>query len=128
MSRSKLTVVIPLPPRALMPNVPTHWVPKAKATAKQREAGYLAGVDAINRYRPDVPFAAATVQPIFYFRKKQRRDKDNFSFSLKAARDGVADAGVVTNDEHFTPLPAVFRVDADDPRVELIIVETEPEV
>jgi Holliday junction resolvase RusA-like endonuclease len=43
--------------------------------------------------------------------------------SLKAAFDGLADAGLIADDSGLTHLPVIVKVDKLNPRVELHIVE-----
>ena len=50
-------------------------------------------------------FTSADVTPVFRFGDKRRRDKDNLLASLKAAFDGLTDAGVWTDDSEATYLP-----------------------
>lgn len=117
--KSELVVVLPLPAKELGPNSRAGWRATAKATAKARLDAKLAAIDAMNRAGVNGPWVSATVRPVFYHGTKRQRDKDNLSASLKAARDGVVAAGLLTNDEHLTPLPAERRLDKGNPRVEL---------
>jgi len=82
----------------------------------------MATKDAINRNRvDDLPWPRVEVRPIFYCRDSRRRDRDNLGASLKSAYDGLADAGLLTNDYYLIPMPPEVLVDRKDPRVELII-------
>jgi hypothetical protein len=47
---------------------------------------------------------------------------------LKAAYDGIVEAGLLVDDDsaHLTTLPAAFDIDRDTPRVELTITRTAP--
>ena len=119
-----ITITIPLPSRDLSPNSRAHWGSKARIAAKYRESTKYFCLDAINRQRLPVPFAAVTVQPVFYFRDKRRRDRDNAGAMLKAAYDGLVDAGLLADDETLTPLVAELRIDKGNPRVELTITRS----
>lgn len=96
-------VSLGLPPKACSPNARVHWAAKHRAVKKYREAARLTAMGLRNREPLDNPVAHAT----FYFRVKRTRDADNLLASLKAAFDGLADAGLVRNDSelrHVTPL------------------------
>ncbi|MHC4302285.1 MAG: hypothetical protein ACYS7Y_33920, partial [Planctomycetota bacterium] len=56
------------------------------------------------------------------------RDPDNANASLKAAYDGIVDAGLVKDDDWYTMkrLPPIQKIDYDCPRVELKIVHAKP--
>lgn len=127
---SVITVVLPLPPKELSPN---HTVGsrggrlgKANKTRAYRQTACYVAMEAQGHRRP-FNWPAATVQAWFFFKDKRRRDKDNANGSLKAARDGLADAGVVVNDVGFTELPPIFGVDRLNQRVELVVIRGEAE-
>lgn len=123
-----------LPGKALNPNARCHWGAKAKASKEQREfARFLAeaelrsmrkalGKDGVDFTRE---WELVYVRPVFYFKDARRRDRDNCSASLKAARDGICDAmkayGYVDDDDIFVPLPPVIRKDKHLPRVEITV-------
>ncbi len=121
----ELKIIVPLPAAVLNPNSRVNWRKRCKATKIWREAGYIAALDAINREKIPMPFSRATIEPHFFFRNVRRRDDDNFSESLKAIRDGLSDAGVVSDDSDFTQLPPILDVDKDNPRVELLVRSTD---
>ena len=62
----------------------------------------------------------SVIQPVYYFKDKRRRDRDNYAAMLKSAYDGIADATSV-DDKEFIPMPCVMNVDHEDPRLELIV-------
>ncbi len=118
----KLTVILPLPPPELSPNSRCHWAKKAKVTNKYRVDAFKAMTAAICNARllKSVPWRGDIgVRSAFFFKAARRRDRDNALASLKAAFDGVADAGLVFDDDQFVPYPAVLSVDRGNPRVEL---------
>jgi Holliday junction resolvase RusA-like endonuclease len=115
----RLVVVLPLPPQELSPNARPHYMAKARAVKRYREAAHLSAL----AERPARPMQAAKVTARFFFRTRRRRDRDNLLASLKPAFDGIADARVVTNDSGMIHMPVEQYVDRTDPRVE-IVVET----
>jgi len=117
-----LTVTIPLPPRFLSPNARAHWRPKAACTKRYRRDAMIAAKAAMGHAPPPL-WKRATLQAAFHHKARRLRDDDNAMGSLKAARDGLADAGVVIDDNGFTVLPPTFAVDKNDPRVVLTITE-----
>lgn len=116
-----ITITIPLPPRELSPN---HTVGSrggrlgkaAKIKAYRRTAGFVA---LAARGRTTLAWPKATAQATFYVKINRRRDADNALASLKAAFDGLRDAGVIADDSGLTHLPVVFAVDKVRPRVEI---------
>lgn len=119
MADSALVVTLPLPPKALSPNARGHWAKKHRAAQQYRGDAKLACQHAINREGVCVPWNGAFVRPTYFHAVRRRRDRDNHLAMLKAAFDGVVDAGLLENDSALVPLPPVFRVDRDDPRVVL---------
>jgi crossover junction endodeoxyribonuclease RusA len=65
----------------------------------------------------------ASVTPVFYFPNERRRDEDNAIASLKAAYDGIVDAGLLPDDDHkhMQRERPEFKIDKRHPRVELTI-------
>lgn len=117
-----LTLTLPLPPRELHPNARVHWRPKAAATAGYRLLAKARSLEALGRTRqPRWP--AAFAQAVFYVKDRRRRDRDNLAAALKAAWDGIADAGVVENDAGITHLPVRIEVDRANPRVMITVIE-----
>jgi Holliday junction resolvase RusA-like endonuclease len=116
----RLTLTLPLPSPVLSPNGRGHVMTKSSATKKYRKAAKLEAENALDGHTPP-RWKRAQAQAVFYFRVDRRRDRDNLAASLKAAWDGIADAGVVENDCGLTHLPPVLRVDRDAPRVEITL-------
>jgi len=114
-----LTVTIRIPDSSLSPNSRCHWSRKAKAAKAMREAV----ARAVRWWELQPAWKAATFQATFHWPDKRHRDDDNAMASLKSARDGLADAGVVVNDRVFTTLPASMLYDKARPRVEIIVRE-----
>jgi len=122
--KHRITITLPLPNTHLQPNSRPHWRTKAAAVKAYRSdakhAALAAWIEAGGR--ANEPWPEATVTATFFWPTRRRRDKDNALASLKAALDGLFDAGVIADDEHLTPLPVEFGHDALDPRVELCVV------
>ena len=115
-------LVLPLPAATLSPNVRVHWSKKAKAV---RNARMMAYIYSRQGQRPGWP--TATARCVFYHCDRRRRDTDNLLASLKAAFDGITDAGIVVDDVGLTHKPVERRVDRNNPRVEIIIEPKEAE-
>lgn len=100
--RQSVTIVLPHPPLPLRPNSRTHWRSKARAVKAYRA---LAKISATRSLAMDAPpcWAKARVRVVWRCRTKIHPDPDNIIASLKAAFDGLADAGVVENDRGLWP-------------------------
>lgn len=72
-----------------------------------------------------VDWSTVWVKPYFFYPTKRKRDRDNCSAMLKAARDGIADAlrewAIIEDDDCFIPMPSSISVDRERPRVEIVI-------
>ena len=113
-----LPLTLPLPPKALSPNARGHWGAKARAVAGYRQRAYMvACVEVPASKRPG--WERAETRVVFYLPDRRRRDMDNLAASLKAAWDGIADAGIVQNDSGLYHHPPEMRVDKANPRVEI---------
>lgn len=117
-----LVVTLPLPPRILTPNGRGHWAAKDRATGECRTLAEMA-VRSIGRFPR---WEGATLRPVFYWPVKRRRDDDNAAASLKAYRDGIADAGLVSDDSQIHAVRPVCERDADNPRVEIHLTPAIP--
>lgn len=87
----------PHPPKVLHPNARAHWRDKSAATKRYR-ADTKAVAMAILGYSRPPRWERANVQCTFHFRRRRNRDRDNLLGWMKAAFDGIADAGIVAND------------------------------
>ena len=121
MTGETATIILPLPPSILSPNHPPC-----------SRNGRFAHAAAAKRYRrlaceatkaEDIagPWERATVAATFFHKTDRRRDDVNHLGMLKPAYDGIVEAGLLVDDdsEHLTTLPAQFRIDRENPRVEL---------
>jgi crossover junction endodeoxyribonuclease RusA len=105
-----IEIHLPLPDRRLSPNARTHWRPKAAATKQYRElARGLATCARGATYEP-LPMRAALCRVTYRVADRRRRDRDNLLAMLKAAFDGVADAGIVRDDSDITYAPVQVEV------------------
>lgn len=118
---TSITIVFPLPDRALSPNARVHWAKKAKLAKHLRTASHYLTTAAIAMYGyPSQPnWKQATYKARFYFQTARTRDADNAIASLKSALDGVADAGLIINDSGLWPERPEFYTDKSNPRVEI---------
>lgn len=102
-----VTVTVPLPPAALSPNARVHWAAKAKATRAYRATAWITAVAELGvRRGPRWPHATALIT--FAYPTNRRRDADNALASLKAAIDGLRDAGIVEDDAGIAFEPVRF--------------------
>ena len=110
-----LTVTLPLPPRACWQNHRGHWSKGSRAKRQQRDTAKLHALAALNRAEPK--WQKATVLFEFYWPDKRRRDPLNAMAAMKAAVDGLVDAGVLADDDQLMPETPAFAVDKKNPRV-----------
>jgi len=103
-----IEITLPLPPKQLHPNGRCHYMAKARAVKKARWEAGIAAVAALEGRKPP-RWEKATVQATFYVAKKG--DGDGRNSSLKAALDGLQDAGIVANDSGLTVLPPLQVLD-----------------
>ncbi len=108
-----LTIHLPLPPKGCSPNEHSHWRIRAKATKEYREAAFMAGfgIHQTPEWEPIRPVRLlATFDmgpstfggPLGFTRTHLYRPLDaaNAIGSLKAAIDGLVDAGMTPSDSH----------------------------
>ena len=104
-----IIITVPLPPNQTNPNGRAGWRAKAKATKMQREAAFIAALDALvkAKHLAQRPRWKAVEVHANYFRPGGRvaMDQDNLIAWLKASVDGLADAGLLDNDRGVTWLP-----------------------
>lgn len=120
---TSVTIIIPLPPEALKPNARAHWARKARAVKAYRKQAWAATMAATDRRRAMTPerWAKASVRVVAFYPSARHPDPDNLIASLKAAFDGIADAGLIADDKGLWPeRPAILK-DKQNPRIELTI-------
>jgi crossover junction endodeoxyribonuclease RusA len=87
-----IAITLPWPPRSLSPNARVHWSRKARDAKHARQvAGWCVREAGIRPGDFDIP-GKLKVTWVFQEPDKRRRDDDNLISSVKAFRDGVADA------------------------------------
>ena len=123
---TSITITLPVPSRKLSPNARIHWAAKAKITKKARTAAYYACIEVLGK-RASPSWGKSRYLVHAYFKTAAARDADNFMASLKGYIDGIADAGIVTNDRDLWPERPVFAKDAANPRIEITITPEEKE-
>ncbi len=101
MTDESIVIVLPLPNKVLSANFTVGGIGgrmmKATATKKYRRLT----CEAIrNEQIESLPWKIVTVSSSFFYKTKRRRDTDNAMYSLKAAYDGIVDAGVVEDDDY----------------------------
>ena len=136
MIQESVTIVLPLPNKVLQPNsvVATMGgrLMKARATKRYRNLAFqetsklLFDNDNVELF-VEYQWEKAAVKTVFYHKTKRKRDEDNAKGSLKAAFDGVADSGLIPDDdsEHLTHETSEFKIDKEYPRVELTFTRME---
>jgi hypothetical protein len=104
-SRIAREIVLPWPERVLHPNARTHWAPLAKAKRQARAdacvLARLAGWPAMT-----LPDGRLHLWLDFYPPNRHKHDDDGLLSSMKAARDGIADA-LKIDDARFVSHPYV---------------------
>jgi Holliday junction resolvase RusA-like endonuclease len=118
-----ITLILPLPPSKLNPNIRVHWAEKSRAVKTYRNIALFEAKKFLFDYDSPPLWAKAVVSCEAFFSHIRNRDEDNFQASMKAAFDGLADAGIVINDSGFTHMPPVFSHDKKKPRVEITITK-----
>ena len=123
-----LTITIPfLPPRALSPNVRSHFMVKNKAVQEFKNDCYLCALQAISEQCPDWQTPErARADVTFIVPDKRRRDLDNFLGSIKPLWDAFKAAGVIKDDSYRNfSLGKVEMVYQQGKREILVVVQGE---
>ncbi len=97
-------LILPWPDRILHPNSRPHWAQLAKAKKSARGAAFLATKAAWAG--ASFPDGRLHLWIDFYAPDKRRRDDDGLLSSMKAARDGIADA-LGIDDSRFISHPYI---------------------
>lgn len=108
MSRASVQIEIPLPPEGCGPNTYRHWTKKSAAARTYREEAHLLARAAHSGPPFDEPVIVScewfmgktAAQKLGADRRYRPLDTANAIASLKAAIDGIVDAGVLTGDSH----------------------------
>ncbi len=125
MTEETILISLPLPNKVLQPNFTIASIGgrmmKAAAIKRYRRLTCVAIEEA---FAGDVPWwDACRVEAEFFFRDDRRRDQDNAIGSIKAAYDGIVDAGLVNDDDYAQMKRGEpkFSVDKKYPRIQLTI-------
>lgn len=124
MTSESVTIILPLPVKVLQPNCTVATIGSRFAKAAAIKRYRRLAKEAVEAEHIDTgPWEKISVQPIFFFATKRRRDLDNAIGSLKAAYDGVVDSSLVIDDDsvHMARCFPDFLIDKNHPRVELVI-------
>jgi len=101
-------VDLPLPPKALSPNSRPTRRAKISAVRAYRTTAWAKAYEATGGKR--YQWRQAYVCVSFHFKDRRQRDGDNLVASLKAAFDGLVDAGLILSDAAI-PHDAAGRLD-----------------
>lgn len=117
---SRVTIKLPWEAPPLRSNDRLHWAEKARVTKTVRRAtAYLAACHEPVR-------APVQVRLVWYVTDRRRRDASAPDPTLKAAQDGLVDAGLIPDDDARTVVRSWCEVQVgDEKRVELIVEEVE---
>jgi crossover junction endodeoxyribonuclease RusA len=96
-TQQRIVLTMPHPPASLSPNGRAHWRRKAADTRDVRLGAMLTTRDAIWMDVVDHPWPSARMDICWLFAGTEP-DSDNVVARLKAVRDGIADACLVSND------------------------------
>ena len=120
--KAELTVVLSLPPKELSPNARPHWRAKAKATKAYRNEARVAALQAMSGLPKHWHhFDKGKTFVTFYKPTFRRTDPDNLLSSLKAAFDGLVDAGLLTDDRALAHAPVHQLKSKTNPRCEIYL-------
>lgn len=116
-----ITIAVPIPPRCLSPNGRAHWRAKGPVKRAARIDTQILAREQMGR--GTYKWERATVAIRWYSARQRWPDRDNMVGSLKSHLDGLADAGLIVDDNGLTILPPERLYDKDSPRVELTITQ-----
>ncbi|KKM24789.1 hypothetical protein LCGC14_1601630 [marine sediment metagenome] len=117
-------IILSLPKKVLSPNFPVASRRMMFAKAAAIKVYRRIAMRAIIEERIEtMPWEKVELKAAFYFKTSRERDDDNAMGSLKAACDGIVDAGLVVKDDykHMKRMPPEFHKDSTYPRVEILI-------
>ena len=113
-----IRITLPLPDSILSPNSRGHWGTKYRAVRAHRER---ARWEIALANGGDLFLAECRIDITAFHKIARRRDRDNLISACKSYFDGLADAGLVKNDSGITLGPVLFKVDKQNPRLEMEI-------
>lgn len=114
-----LRVTLPLPLRELSPNSRCHWARKAAAKKKYRSWAAAAAWAAKGSWAVR---ESVRLKIVLYARDRRSKwDRDNLIAAMKAAIDGLADAGIVYDDRGVSLDDPEIVFGDKDARMELVV-------
>ena len=116
-----VTIILPHPPAAVRPNARVHWARKAQAVKAYRTQSKVYTMQQLAGQKP--MWKKARVLITWEAIHSMAPDPDNIVASMKAAFDGMQDAGVVVNDRGIWPERPVIVKNRPWPQVVLTITE-----
>jgi Holliday junction resolvase RusA-like endonuclease len=119
---TSLTITLPPPNPILSPNSRSHWATKMRQTRAHRLLAAFKTRSIIGREKPH-GWLTARCQVTAYHTTTRRRDGDNLLNTCKAYFDGIADTGVIANDSGLIHHPCIFKIDRQNPRIEITITQ-----
>ncbi len=98
-----ITVELPWPSPGLSPNSSgIHWAEKGRQVKEARQLAFVTFHNAVNKNESRPMWKVARYSVLCILAKGRRvPDDDNLLASLKAYRDGMQDAGIVSNDRRL---------------------------
>lgn len=119
----QVTIILRHPHRLLSPNATVGSIrgrmAKSRVTKEYRQQARLLTNAQLLCSRP--MWTTARTSIVWYSRTRTRPDADNALSSLKAAFDGMKDAGLLADDRELGHEPIRFEVDKHNPRVEVTV-------
>lgn len=116
------TVIVALPPLPwLNSNQRMHWAVKARLTRQIRDTAAW-----VTKSLSEKPMDAVEITAVIHPKTARRFDPHNLQPSVKAAIDGIVDAGLIADDDASRLLETSFRAGEKDPsgaRIDLIVRE-----
>ena len=113
------TITLPIPHKCLSPNHTVGSIgqrmQKSVETKKLRALSAHAATDQLRGEQPR--WTEATIRVTWFSKTARVIDRDNIISYLKAAFDGLTDAGLLADDRDVTHLPPRREKDAAFPRV-----------
>lgn len=116
-----IRLTLPLPDSRLSQNSRVHWATRARLSRWARGAAKLSAQVACADNKT-IPWRKARIRAIWYFRDRRYcSDSDNLIARMKSTRDGLADAGIVSDDQAFVVTDPEQQIDPMHPRLALVI-------
>lgn len=121
-----LTIHIPaLPPKEASPNWRGHWTEKYRAMRDYKTLVIVKAREAMRANHPTQPIPTARLSITFIVKDRRYiKDGDNAIASLKAAIDGIVEAGILKDDKYIKVSPVRYEIDKD--RAPGTIIEIQP--